>query len=69
MNSFESRNNTSIVLVVCSDGSGEVREFWDSEEIESFKTNKDLSKFLLEATYKLSDNGRCISPMIRTDKQ
>ena len=59
---FEKRNNVSAIVVVYSDGSNEVKEFWDSENLASFKDMKSLHEFLENATYKMSENGRMISP-------
>jgi hypothetical protein len=59
---FEKRNNVSAIVVVYSDGSNEVKEFWDSENFASFKDMKSLHEFLENATYKMSENGRMISP-------
>ena len=37
MQEFEKRNNTSVSLDLCSDGSGTLKEFWENDEIKSFE--------------------------------
>jgi hypothetical protein len=59
---FEERNNVSAIVVVYSDGSNEVKEFWDSENFASFDNTKKLLEYLERATYKMSENRRMISP-------
>lgn len=59
---FEERNNASVILVFYSDGSNEVKEFWDSETFAGFDNTEKLHEYLERATYKMSDNGRMISP-------
>ena len=59
---FEERNNVSAIVVVYSDGSNEVKEFWDSENFASFDNIDKLQEYLERATYKMSGNGRMISP-------
>jgi len=39
MQEFEKRNNTSISLDLCSDGSGSLKEFWGGDEIKSFENS------------------------------
>lgn len=63
LNAFEERNNTSAMVLIHSDGSASIKEFWDSEELAGFKDVDSLNKYLKETQYKLSENGRCISPV------
>ena len=61
---FEKRNNISIAVTFCGDGSGRVSEFWDYEELKEFKTIDELHKFIMNTQYKLADeDGRCLSPV------
>lgn len=59
---FEERNNVSAIVVVYSDGSNEVKDFWDSENFASFDSTEKLHEYLERSTYKMSGNGRMISP-------
>lgn len=59
---FEKRNNVSVIVVFYSDGANEVKEFWDCENFASFDTTEKLYEYLQRATYKMSKNGRMISP-------
>ena len=65
MSEFEERNNVSISITLFSDGSGDVSEFWEEESIIEFKNKHELVGFLGMAKYKLSEDGRCLSPMQR----
>jgi hypothetical protein len=61
---FEKRNNISIAITVMGDGSGNVSEFWDYEELKEYKDINDLHDFLKNTQYKLADeDGRCLSPV------
>ena len=61
---FEKRNNISIAITFHGDGSGNVSEFWDFEELKEFKNVDELYYFLKNTQYRLSDeNGRCLSPV------
>ena len=59
---FETRNNISAFVIVLSDGSFGLMEFWEEEDLGSFKSFEDLLKFLLETQYILDEQGVCISP-------
>lgn len=60
---FEKRNNLSIVIHLCSDGSGEIRDYWDDDVLETFDSIDDLHKTLKDTQYELAENGRCLSPV------
>jgi len=62
MQEFEKRNNTSISLDLCSDGSGTLREFWDKEEIKQFDNSSELRAFLANGKLKMKD-GRSVKPI------
>jgi len=59
---FEQRNNVSAMVVIHSDGSNEVKEFWDSENFARFDNIEKLHEYLERATYKMSKNGRMVNP-------
>lgn len=59
---FEARNNISASIIVNSDGSCGVMEFWSEEDLGDFNSTEDLLKFLLETQYKLDEKGICLSP-------
>jgi hypothetical protein len=59
---FETRNNISASIIVQSDGSYGVMEFWKDEDLGSFDSTEDLLKFLSETQYKLDEKGLCLSP-------
>ncbi len=59
---FETRNNISAFILVHSNGSFLLMEFWEEEDLGSFKSIEDLLKFLLETQYELDGRGICISP-------
>jgi hypothetical protein len=63
MDEFEKRNNISTTIEINSDGSGNLREFWDEEIIKEFDSLKDLNLFLLNGKLKLSEDGRSVSPI------
>ena len=52
LNKFEKRNNVSAAVLVHSDGSNEVKEFWDAENFASLKNEEELIEYLERATYK-----------------
>lgn len=62
MQEFEKRNNTSISLDLCSDGSGTLKEFWDGDEIKSFESSFELRSFLANGKLKMKD-GRSVKPI------
>jgi hypothetical protein len=62
MDEFEKRNNTSISLDLCSDGSGTLKEFWDGDEIKSFENSSELFSFLEKGKLKMLD-GRSVNPI------
>lgn len=63
LESFEEINNISTTLILMSDGSGTVEEFWNKEELKEFKSVIDLHDFLRYTQYELDENGRCFSPV------
>lgn len=60
---FEKRNNISVSLIMHSDGSGMLEEFWDGEELFQFDNYSDLYEKLFTIRYKLAEDGRCLSPV------
>jgi len=60
---FEKRNNISIGITIFGDGSGNINEFWDNEELKEFSNTKELESFLRNTQYKLDENGKCFSPI------
>jgi len=62
MQEFERRNNTSIGLELFSDGSGQLKEFWEQEKIIEFKNSSELRSFLANANLKMKD-GRSVKPI------
>jgi len=52
MKEFEQKNNTLISIEICSDGSGNIIEFWDGEIIKVFNNLKSLNLFLLNSKFK-----------------
>ncbi|MDX3913739.1 MAG: hypothetical protein QHC79_09385 [Pseudosphingobacterium sp.] len=69
MDSFEKRNNVSIGVELFSDGSWSTNEFWEDDSIERGNNIESLIDFLNTAQFKLTDDGRCIRPMVRIDKK
>ena len=59
---FEKRNNISIAITICSDGSGSVEEFWSEEVLKEYKDIEELTNFIKDTQYVLDSNGRCIYP-------
>jgi hypothetical protein len=59
---FDARNNISASIIVNSDGSCGVMEFWTEEDLGEFKSVESLLKFLYETQYELDAKGICISP-------
>lgn len=62
MQEFEKRNNTSISLDLCSDGSGTIKEFWEGSEIRMFVNSSELRAFLANGKLKMKD-GRSVKPI------
>lgn len=62
MQEFEKRNNISISLDLCSDGSGALKEFWEGTEIKSFENSSELRSFLDNGKLKMKD-GRSVKPI------
>ena len=60
---FEKRNNISIFLELHGDGSGEVLEFWEGDELSEFNSIDQLHGFLKNTQYKLDKYGRCLNPI------
>lgn len=63
LNNFEKRNNISTTLVIHSDQSGYLDEYWEEETLKSFKTINELEEFLKGTQYEMTDCGICISPV------
>lgn len=62
MKSFEKRNNISITLLLCSDGSFGIEEFWENDML--FEGDlKQVNVFLEHTKYKLANDGRCLDPV------
>lgn len=59
---FEARNNISASIIVNSDSSFGLMEFWSEEDLGSFDSIEGLLKFLSETQYKLDEKGICLSP-------
>jgi len=59
---FEARNNISAAVIVHSDWSFGLIEFWTNEDLGSFDSFDSLLKFLSETQYELDDRGVCLSP-------
>lgn len=62
LNEFETRNNISASVIVNSDGSCGVVEFWSQEDLGDFNSTEELIKFLLQTQYVLDEKGVCLSP-------
>ena len=61
---FEKRNNISVVVQLCSDGSGTIFEFWDESELEQFNSLDHLVHILEFVSYR-KENGLCVHPVER----
>jgi hypothetical protein len=59
---FEGRNNISASVIVNSDGSFGLQEFWSEESLGSFGSIEELLKFLTDTQYALDEKGICIKP-------
>lgn len=59
---FEARNNISASIIVHSDWSFGLIEFWTEEYLGNFDSLDKLLKFLAETQYKLDGRGVCLSP-------
>lgn len=64
MNEFESRNNLSIDVILFSDGSFSIREYWDEEEFIGGSTTEELMGILDNMNCQRAADGRCIKPII-----
>jgi len=60
---FETRNNISVVFNTCSDGSGELREFWDDDLLYSYESIYNLILYLDTVKYQKSENGTSFKPV------
>lgn len=69
LSDFEKRNNFSASLVIHSDLSGSINDFWEDKTIESFNKIDDCISFLQTTQYKLDDEGYCISPLVKINNQ
>lgn len=65
LKAFEKRNNISAAIEICSDGSGNILEFWDDGHLERFNTPEELFSILETINYKKDERGICISPVER----
>ncbi len=63
MNEFEKRNNLSISLILETDGSCTLLEFWDSDVLKEFHTVEEMEVYLKDTQYLLNENGRCVHPV------
>ena len=63
MQTFEKRNNISIVWELCSDGSSHFEELWSDEVLLICETINEAIDFLKNTNYELDKNGRCYSPV------
>lgn len=61
---FECRNNISVAVQLCSDGSGAILEFWHDSELEQFDSVDQLVHILCFTNYR-KENGFCIHPVER----
>lgn len=65
---FEKINNISATIVICSDGSFGVDEFWEKDNLFD-GSHKQVQIFLKHTKYKLDEeNGRCLNPMQTIEK-
>ncbi len=62
MKEFEERNNININLIICSDGSFGIDEFWEGDTLFEGSI-KEIHIFLKHTKYKLADNGSCYDPV------
>lgn len=69
INLFEKKNNISVTIILCSDGSGTVNEFWNDEELKEFRNIDALHEFLNNTQYKLDSDGICLSPVQEAEQQ
>jgi len=63
MQEFETRNNINVTLEINSDGSGNVRNFWDEEIIKTFDSTDQLESFLANGKLKQFKDGYCARPI------
>jgi hypothetical protein len=63
MKQFEKRNNISTYIVLCSDGSLSIHEFWKEETLSEISTIEEAKIFLETTEYELDENGLCFSPV------
>lgn len=59
---FEERNNISVSILLHSDCSGIIREFWDEDFIKKFDNKQELFNFLEDGKLKMVD-GRSVNPI------
>jgi hypothetical protein len=59
---FESRNNITAIVIVNSDCSFGLEEFWAQDDLGSFDSFEELLKFLNETQYVLDEKGVCHRP-------
>lgn len=61
---FERRNNLSTALLVYSDGSSSLSEFWDYDLIVEAITIEEMENFLKNTQLQLDDDGKCLKPFV-----
>jgi hypothetical protein len=67
LKAFENRNNITTIVIVNSDSSFGLEEFWAQDDLGSFDTYDELLKFLTETQYALDESGVCIRPCTITN--
>ena len=60
---FEQRNNLSIYILLFSDGSSTLMDFWSDSTIAEFDEFAELETYLKVTQYELDPSGRCYSPL------
>jgi len=62
MEDFEKRNNISISIDLCDDGSGMLKEYWEEDVIKTFDNSKELELFLSNGKLEMN-KGRAVKPI------
>lgn len=60
---FEEKNNISIYMTICGDGSMAIVEFWREEYLFTTSDFELLKEFLTSTKYVLDENGLCNNPV------
>lgn len=63
INNFEKRNNISTTLILQSDGSGHLEEFWDEETIFDFEDTDNMTHLLKNIQLLINEDGYCSKPI------